>query len=88
MTRLTFLKKCVKGAKFELEGPPLEKGQSLHPVRLAIAFFFAMICAVGTQAQDVASPKFTLMQDPLPASFNLVRWLAIIAPLCDPLRFA
>jgi hypothetical protein len=64
VTRVTFLKKCVKSTKVELGGPPLEKSLSLHPVRLAIAFFFAMICAVGTQAQDAASPKFTLFAGP------------------------
>lgn len=64
MTRLTFLKKCVKGTNVELEGTHLEKGQSLHPVRLAISFFFAKIYAVGTQAQDAASPKFTLFAGP------------------------
>jgi|ERR1700733_7559873 hypothetical protein len=60
MTRLTFL----KGTKTELQGPPLREGQSLHPIRLAIGFFFAMICAVGTHAQDAASPKFTLFAGP------------------------
>jgi hypothetical protein len=72
MTRLTASKKRVKGTEVKLEGTPLEKGQSLHSVRLAIAFFFAMICAVGTRAQDAASPKLTLFAGPgiVPADGN------------------
>jgi hypothetical protein len=42
----------------------LEKCRSLRAVRLVVSLLFAIAGAVGAQAQDVASPKFTLFAGP------------------------